>query len=65
MLERMKETSTKYSKARNPSENASFSEDGTKKRQNASPQVMNAADTFARDVYEQLETISSQQQQQQ
>lgn len=60
MMERMKELSQKYSKARNR-QDASFSEDGTIKRQHASPQVMTAADTFARDIYEQLETLAQQQ----
>jgi hypothetical protein len=60
MVERMKVISQSYSKARNKMDNVSFEKDSETKRQSASPEVMEAAKTFASDIYQQLEILSGQ-----
>lgn len=57
MMQRMKLIGQNYSKARNK-QDISFEADGETKRQSASPKVVEAAQTFAGDIYQQLETLS-------
>ena len=59
MTERMKIISRNYSKSRNKMD-VNFKQDGETKRQSASAEVMEAAKTFAADIYEELETLSRQ-----
>ncbi len=59
MIQRMKQISQNYSKARNKPD-AAFSHDGETKRQGATPEIIAAAKTFASEIYGQLEALLGQ-----
>lgn len=58
MIERMQSISQNYSKDKGR-KGITFEQDAETKRQSASPEILDAAKTFAGDIYQQLETLSS------
>jgi len=61
MIQRMKEISKNYSKARTKrGEDATFEQDAESKRKAAAPAVVMAAETYAGEVYTRLQELSGQ-----
>jgi hypothetical protein len=60
MIQRMKEISQNYSKARGTTKDVTFEQDAERKRNAATPAVITAAKVYAGDVYTKLQALSGQ-----